>query len=481
MMMSHMNALFQQGTSESQLSAEKIKSNESSQSHRLSQISFHHLLGNGMEKLDANNSLSRKAKGHLRQKGNANDLHGQSTRVAKHASSSVQQEPVSASVPFSVPVQTQRMLNKNSFHRAHRAVTEQIHANGKKPKDFFAMSEEPLTLLSSLVKKVKHLSVRSDILLTAQKFSSVAVSRTSYLADGKISVEGSNKDKKTAVPESLWNQTVNADESSSAQKPLIKRGILQQSSMEAESAKAIVTNLSRTDVRLTLSRSIRHRQRLLKVNQSTGLSNSAKNVSRNRGKSSISTLSFKKLLVKTASPSSQQNLWIEPTSAQITKMSLDPFSGSTSGQLQFHLQHPDAVQMMNQFIVLGKQKNLQQLTVQVHPEGLGSISIQVQKTDAGIQIQMLASQSATLQWLQSKISELQTSLQGSGIQLSGLAVGLQNGQSFTGGQQSSGRPFSRSSKSVPSAELAVSSTATRWSIGQRGSHEAQISRIDIKV
>lgn len=76
---------------------------------------------------------------------------------------------------------------------------------------------------------------------------------------------------------------------------------------------------------------------------------------------------------------------------------------------------------------------VQTLQVQVHPQGLGSITVSVTHQMQGLAVQVTATNPATAAWLQQDATQLLQAVQAAGLQVSTVNVGLTGQQGF--GQQ----------------------------------------------
>lgn len=80
----------------------------------------------------------------------------------------------------------------------------------------------------------------------------------------------------------------------------------------------------------------------------------------------------------------------------------------------------------------------QTLTVQVHPQGLGSLTVTVAHSEAGLSLQIQASNVQTAQWLQTETGRLTQAVESAGLPVSGLQVSVSGGNSDERRGQSQG-------------------------------------------
>jgi hypothetical protein len=92
----------------------------------------------------------------------------------------------------------------------------------------------------------------------------------------------------------------------------------------------------------------------------------------------------------------------------------------------------------------GSSAGTQTLTVQVHPQGLGSLTVTVAQREAGLNVQIQASNVQTAQWLQTETGRLTQAVESAGLPVSGLQVTVSNGGSDERRGQSQGGETRRS-------------------------------------
>lgn len=83
---------------------------------------------------------------------------------------------------------------------------------------------------------------------------------------------------------------------------------------------------------------------------------------------------------------------------------------------------PNRQQVLNNIVVQQVQAGQNEVKVQIHPEGLGNIVISVTKVDGGVQVQMVANQMSTMQWLVQQSNQIADAVRTTGVDVSGVQV-----------------------------------------------------------
>lgn len=87
-----------------------------------------------------------------------------------------------------------------------------------------------------------------------------------------------------------------------------------------------------------------------------------------------------------------------------------------------NLHHPNVSTEFAKLIATRIAANGNQLSVKVHPEGMGDLVISVSRVSSGIQVHVQASQMQTMQWLNQQSPQLMNAIQNAGMNVSGLQI-----------------------------------------------------------
>ncbi|MCY0887210.1 MAG: flagellar hook-length control protein FliK [Alicyclobacillaceae bacterium] len=120
-----------------------------------------------------------------------------------------------------------------------------------------------------------------------------------------------------------------------------------------------------------------------------------------------------------ANPSAMPSMMTPPpTSAKV----IWPGVVHLANQAESVQSHNQSLTQLTQLVQSQQHLGVQSLQVKLHPAGLGELSILVMKAEDGVQVQIAANQSATLQWLNNNLADLSRTMQQNGVALSGLEV-----------------------------------------------------------
>jgi hypothetical protein len=126
-----------------------------------------------------------------------------------------------------------------------------------------------------------------------------------------------------------------------------------------------------------------------------------------------------------------------------------------------------------------------EITVHVHPEGMGDILISVSKEISGLQVSITATHPQTLQWLERGIPEVIQALQSSGVDVASLQCCLgQSGafqQSFANPSHSDSEGQRMNSRSRLSVSREETDTAPRMNISDLRRHDWRATTISVQV
>lgn len=128
---------------------------------------------------------------------------------------------------------------------------------------------------------------------------------------------------------------------------------------------------------------------------------------------------------------------------QVPTLTGPSFSSSSQA---VHIQDTQVYHQFASMIAQQVQTGSQTLHVQVHPQGLGSVTVIVGQQNQGLSIQLSATNPATAAWLQQESAQLTQALQSAGVHLANLQVGVSQQQAQS---QTEGRSGQRKGSKTP--------------------------------
>ncbi|MCL6600555.1 MAG: flagellar hook-length control protein FliK [Alicyclobacillus macrosporangiidus] len=111
---------------------------------------------------------------------------------------------------------------------------------------------------------------------------------------------------------------------------------------------------------------------------------------------------------------------------------------------------PHAPKQLAGFIVHQVEAGPDQVRVRVHPEGLGDLLVTVQRSEAGVQVQLTANQWATTQWLSGLTGQIADTVRASGVpvQMVQVTFGQTTSQTDSGGRGRHGNSGQGTSEAI---------------------------------
>lgn len=124
-----------------------------------------------------------------------------------------------------------------------------------------------------------------------------------------------------------------------------------------------------------------------------------------------------------------------PTSALVTHPNQ---ADATVTPKVLDLHQTTASNTLSSLVVQHVRSGVDQFQVKVHPEGLGNLVISVHRTDQGLNVHIVASESVTATWIQQERFHIMDAIQANGQQLNSFQSSFGSGQQTDSGERQNG-------------------------------------------